>query len=256
MIETKELNKKIYSGLMWTYFERLFAQGVSFFVTILLARLLMPNDYGIVSIVLIFITICDKLVVGGFSDSLIQKPQADNLDFSTLFWFVLVGGFIIYVLLFLSTPAISRFFRIDLLNIVLPVMAVRIPINAIKSIQAAYISRHMKYRYFFFATLWGTGVSAVVGIYMALNGFGVWALVAQYLTNSIVDTIIIWFTCGWHPSLQFSWQRLRDYIPLVGRCNFLPYWLFYMANWKCFVSVKNTCLLPWHFTKRANNFHV
>ena len=203
------IGKKITSGLLWTYLERVLAQGVSTLVTIFLARILTPDHYGVVSVVTIFITICDTLVVGGFSDTLIQKADADELDFSTLFWFVLglSGG--MYVLLFLGAPFVEMFFDTPLVCAALRVMGIRVLINGVRSIQSAYISKHMKYRYFFFATLFGTVLSAIVGIAMAYLNFGVWALVAQYLTNSIVDTVIIWFTCGWRPKKMFSLKRLK-----------------------------------------------
>lgn len=208
-MNSKGIGKRITSGLIWTYMERLLAQGVSTLVTIILARLLDPEHYGVVSIVAIFITICDTLVVGGFSDTLIQKEDADELDFSTLFWFVMVMSGVMYGILFLSAPFIESFFHTPLVCAALRVMGIRVLINGIRSIQSAYISKHMKYRYFFFATLFGTVISAIVGIVMAYLDFGVWALVAQYLTNSVVDTFIIWMTCGWRPKKIFSMQRLK-----------------------------------------------
>lgn len=209
-MQGEELGKKITRGLVWTYLERVSAQGVSTLVTIILARLLLPEDYGVVSIATIFMSVCDALVVGGFSDTLIQKKDADDVDFSTMFWFVLAFGFLMYGIVFAVAPLAQTFFKTSMVCVTLRVMAVRLPINAVKSIQSAYISKHMKYKYFFFATLIGTVVSAVVGIVMAYMGFGVWALVAQYLTNSVVDTLIIWFTCGWHPSFKFDLKRLKS----------------------------------------------
>lgn len=204
------LGKKITKGLMWTYLERICAQGVSTLVTIILARLLLPENYGVVSIATIFMSFCDALVVGGFSDTLIQKKDADDIDFSTMFWFVLAFGFLMFGIVFAIAPLAETFFKTSMVCVTLRVMAVRLPINAVNSIQSAYISKHMKYKYFFFATLIGTVVSAVVGIVMAYMGYGVWALVAQYLTNSVVDTLVIWFTCGWHPSFKFSLKRLKS----------------------------------------------
>lgn len=204
------LGKKITKGLMWTYLERICAQGVSTLVTIILARLLLPENYGVVSIATIFMSFCDALVVGGFSDTLIQKKDADDIDFSTMFWFVLAFGFLMFGIVFAIAPLAETFFKTSMVCVTLRVMAVRLPINAVNSIQSAYISKHMKYKYFFFATLIGTVISAVVGIVMAYMGYGVWALVAQYLTNSVVDTLVIWFTCGWHPSFKFSLKRLKS----------------------------------------------
>ena len=208
-MERENINRKITSGLMWTYLERVLAQGVTTIVTIVLARILSPEHYGVVSIVTIFISICDTLVVGGFSDTLIQKSDADELDFSTLFWFVFVLSFVMYGLLFAVAPYIEAFFNTKGVCVVLRVMGLRIPINGIRSIQSAYISKKMKYRYFFFATLTGTLLSAGVGVVLAYLNFGVWALVAQYLTNSFVDTFILWVTCGWRPHKWFSFTRLK-----------------------------------------------
>lgn len=209
MSNAQKLGKRIATGLVWTYLERILAQGVSTLVTIILARLLTPAHYGVVSIVTIFITICDSLVVGGFSDTLIQKEDADDLDFSTLFWFVLVLGFAMYGLVFAAAPLVEMFFNTSMVAVTLRVMAIRLPINAINSIQSAYISKSMKYKYFFFATLIGTMFSAVVGIAMAYNGFGVWALVTQYLSNSIINTFVLWLTCGWRASFVFDFGRLK-----------------------------------------------
>lgn len=210
MSNTKEIGKKITSGLVWTYMERVLAQGVSTLVTIILARMLTPEHYGVVSIVTIFITICDSLVVGGFSDTLIQKEDADDLDFSTLFWFVLIVGIAMYGLVYAVAPVVEVFFNTSMVAATLRVMAIRLPVNAINSIQSAYISKKMKYRYFFFATLIGTVTSAVLGIAMAYAGFGVWALVAQYLCNSFIDTLVLWLTCGWRASFKFSFGRLKN----------------------------------------------
>ena len=213
---SNNLSGKILSGMAWTYFERLLSQGVSVLVTIILARLLLPEQYGVVSIVTVFITLCDALVVGGFSDTLIQKRGADQLDFSTLFWFVLVLGIVMYGVVFTLAPYIQLFFKnTSLVCETLRVMAIRIPINAVQSIQSARISKRMEYRYFFFANLAGTLASALVGIYMAFAGFGVWALVAQYLISSFVGTLVIWFSCGWRPDFAFSAERLK-YLYSVG----------------------------------------
>ena len=209
MNNTKGIGKKITTGLIWTYLERVLAQGVSTLVTIVLARLLTPAHYGVVSIVTIFITICDSLVVGGFSDTLIQKEDADDLDFSTLFWFVLFVGIAMYGVGFAAAPFVEAFFNTSMVAVTLRVMAIRLPINAINSIQSAYISKKMKYRYFFFATLIGTVTSAVLGVVMAYLGFGVWALVAQYLCNSVIDTLVLWLTCGWRASFRFDIGRLK-----------------------------------------------
>lgn len=209
MEKKQSIGKAIASGLFWTYLERISSQVVTVLVTIILARLLDPEHSTIIAIVTSFISICDTLVVGGFSDTLIQEKGADQVDFSTVFWFVLGFGFVMYGIVWMLAPYVELYFKTDMVTVTMRVMAIRLPISAINSVQSAYISKQMKYRYFFFATFVGTMISAVVGVVMAYMGFGVWALVGQYMSNSIIDTMVLWFTCGWRPSFLFNFQRFK-----------------------------------------------
>lgn len=200
---------QVAGGLIWTYAERMTAQLITIIVTIVLARIIAPNEYGIISIVNVFINIANAFVINGFGNSLIQKKDSDDLDFSTVFYFSIGFSIIIYLLLFINAPFISQFYEMDALTLVLRVMGVRVPIAAINSVQQAYVSKQMAFKKFFFATLGGTIVSAVVGITMAYNGFGIWALVAQYLTNVCIDTVVLSFTSGWKPRLIYSANRMK-----------------------------------------------
>lgn len=205
---------KIVSGMFWRFGEKITAQLVSFVVSVVLARLLMPDDYGIVAIVNIFITIAEIFVTSGLGTSLIQKKEADEIDFSTVFWCNILLSFILYFVVFALAPHISRFYNIELLTPVLRVFSLRLPISAINSIQNAYISKRLEFKKFFFATLIGTIISAVVGITMAHKGYGVWALIAQYLTNSTIDTIVLFTIIDWKPHFVFSIKKampLFDY---------------------------------------------
>lgn len=197
-------NKSITASLFWKFSERILAQMISFIVSIILARILLPSDYGIVSLVMVFIVFADVFVTSGFSTSLIQKKDADATDFSTIFYCSLVVSVLIYLLLFLLAPSLAVFFNAPDLCPVLRVFSLRIPLSAYNSIQHAYVSRHMMFRKFFFSTLFGTLFSGVVGIIAAYMGLGVWALVIQYLTNTIIDSIWLSFTVHWYPQLLFS----------------------------------------------------
>lgn len=201
---------KVMSGLIWKFAERIGAQLVSFIVSIILARLLAPEDYGAIALVTVFISLSDVFVQSGFGQSLIQKINADDIDFSSVFYFNLGLSLILYVLLFLLAPVIADFYQKDILVSVIRVMALRIPIASINSVQQAYVSRNMLFKKFFFSTLGGTIGSAIVGISMAYCGMGIWALVAQYMVNSIIDTIVLWFTVRWRPKLIFSIVRMRS----------------------------------------------
>lgn len=204
-------NKKgiIVSGLLWKFAERMAAQGVSFAVSVILARLLIPADYGIIALVLIFVNLANVFVSTGFSTALIQKSDADDIDYSTMLYCSVAVAVVMYVILFVSAPKIELFFNQDGLAKVIRVISLILLVNAFKSIQHAYVSSNMLFKRFFYSTLGGTVVSAVVGIYMAYHGFGVWALVAQNMINTFIDTLILYITVKWRPRLLFSFKRAK-----------------------------------------------
>lgn len=201
--------KAVLHGVFWKFSERFAAQCVSLIVSIILARLLNPSEYGIISLVTVFITIANIFVTSGFGAALIQKKDADEVDYSSVFYFNLAFSAIIYFVLFFFAIPISSFYQMPLLKPVLRVLAFSIPIMGINSIQQAYISRKMEFKKFFKATFIGTIMSAFVGIGMAYMGFGVWALVAQTLTNNIIDTIILQLSIDLKIRRVFSFDRIK-----------------------------------------------
>ena len=204
------LKTTILSGLFWKFGERILAQGVSFLVSVVLARILMPSDYGTVALVLVFINIANVFVTSGFSTALIQKKDATEVDFSTNFYCSLGMSCLVYFIMYIIAPLIEKFYGMSGLSLVIRVFSLRIPISAYSAIQHAYVERHMLFKRYFFSTLFGTIVSGVVGIALANIGFGVWALIAQYFTNTIVDIIVLMFTVPWRPRLIFSFTSAKD----------------------------------------------
>lgn len=184
---------------------------MSTIVSIILARILAPSHYGVIAIVNVFITICNVFVVTGLGSSLIQKKDADELDFSSIFYLNILFSIILYAIIFMLAPLISEFYgnRYPELTNILRVMGLRLIFAAANSIQNAKVSRDLAFKKYFWVTLIGTVVSAFVGISMAYRGFGVWALVAQYMTNSIVDTIMLLIFGRWIPKRMFSLQRVK-----------------------------------------------
>lgn len=205
-------NKSILWGMIWKFGERVLAQGISFIVSVILARIMLPQQYGLVAMVLIFISIADILVTSGFSTALIQKKDASRLDFSTIFWCSLIMSILVYVLMFFGANSIAEFYGVPELVLLIRVFSLKVLISAFNSIQHAYVSRHMMFKKFFYSTLFGTLLSGIIGIIMAVTGFGVWALVAQYLVNSLVDTIILGITVPWRPRLEFSTATAKKLI--------------------------------------------
>lgn len=208
----KELKGQIMSGMVWKFAERFVTQGVSFVVSLVLAWMLVPDDYGVVAVINIFITIADVFLTSGLNTALIQKQDADELDFSTIFYINLGMGVVLYLILYITAPVMAELYSMPILTSAVRIFAIRLPISSFQSIQTAYISKKMDFKKFFFSTLFGTIVSAVVGIWMAKAGYGVWALIAQYLSNTVIDTLVLFVTVRWHPKLIFSWERAKPLI--------------------------------------------
>lgn len=203
-------SNKVISNFFWRFFERICAQLVTFVVSIILARLLCPEDYGAVAIIMIFITFANILVNNGFATALIQKKDADDLDFSSVFYFTLVFSILIYILIYFMAPSIAIWYGMPIISPTLRVLGIRIIIGAINSVQQSYVSRKMMFKKFFFSTIIGTIISALVGLFMAYSGMGIWALVMQYLVNTSIDTLILWYTVKWRPKKVFSFARLKN----------------------------------------------
>jgi len=205
-----EVNKsKILSSLFWKLMERGGTQGIQFIVQIVLARLLVPKDYGIIALVTIFIIIANVFVQSGFNTALIQKKDANEADFSSVFYLSLFVASLLYVIFFFTAPIIATFYEEPQLILVLRVLSVTLFFGAFNSIQNAVVARKMQFKKLFFSSLGAIVVSGTVGIVMAYAGFGVWALVAQQITNQLLITVILWFTVKWRPRLLFSFERVK-----------------------------------------------
>lgn len=201
--------ENVSSNLLWRLLERFGAQGVTLIVSIVLARVLDTEVYGTVALVTVITTILQVFVDCGLGSALVQKKDADSIDFSTVFYFNFLICVILYIGLFLLAPSISKFYNRSVLTSLIRASGLILIISGFKNIQNAYVSRHLLFKKYFFATLGGTLTAAFIGIYMAYNGMGVWSLVAQNLVNQFIDTVILWFVVKWRPTLEFSLQRLK-----------------------------------------------
>ncbi|MBR5022767.1 MAG: lipopolysaccharide biosynthesis protein [Oscillospiraceae bacterium] len=204
-----DLKGKTISGIFWKFMERIGAKVISSIVSIVLARLLLPEDYAAIALVMVFINLSDILINSGFSSSLVQKKDADDVDFSSVFYISLILSIVLYIVIFICAPLISVFYDMPILTPVTRVIGIKVIISAINATQQAYVSREMTFKKFFFATLIGTLISAFIGIIMAYNGLGVWALVTQHLSNLTIDTIVLWFTVKWRPQKTFSFKQVK-----------------------------------------------
>ena len=206
----KDDRNSVLINLIWRFSERCGAQFVTFIVSIVLARILAPEDYGKIALITVFITIMQVFVDSGLGLALIQKKNADDLDFSSVFYFNFVVCLVLYSVMFIAAPFIAEFYKDISLTPIIRVISLIIVISGVKGIQQSYVSKNMMFKRFFFSTLGGTIFSAFLGIWLAYEGVGVWAIVAQQLTNTTIDTLILWLTVKWRPKKMFSWERLKN----------------------------------------------
>ena len=202
-------DKVIVNNFLWKLLERFGAQGVTFLVSIILARLLDPSAYGTIALVTVIIAVLSVFIDSGLGNALVQKKDTDELDFSTVFYFNILVCLILYALLFIFAPNVAKFYNNTKLVPIVRVLGLTLIISGFKNIQNAYVSRNLIFKKYFYSTLGGTIVSATIGIWMAYKGYGVWALVVQNITNNFVDTVVLWFTVEWRPKFQFSFSRLK-----------------------------------------------
>ena len=209
-MDSLNLKKSALFGAFWKFAERIGAQFVSLVVSVVLARLLTPDDYSVVGITTVFFSFCNVFITGGFNSALIRKKDADDTDYSSVFHISVWIAVAMYIGLFFAAPAIAELYEKPILIPAFRVMGITLIINAVKSVVCAYISNKLQFKKFFFATLGGTLISAVVGVCMALKGFGPWALIAQNMTNSLIDTLILFATTKLRILLVVSWKRLKE----------------------------------------------
>ena len=211
----------VVTNLFWRLGERFGAKMVQFLVQMILAKMLAPEIWGTIGLILIFIEILQVFIESGLGNALIQKKDADDLDFSTVFYFNCVICGAAYLLMFFAAPLIAWYYKAPELTSAIRVMSLVLVVSGLKNVQQAYVSKNMLFKRFFFATLIGTLTAAVIGIAMAYFGFGLWAIIAQNLINVTIDTCILWITVKWRPKKAFSFQRLKQ---------------LYSFGWKLFAS--------------------
>lgn len=209
MQNQQHVKKQVLSGLLWKFLERGGAQGIQFIVQLILARLLLPKDYGLIALIAIFISLANVFVQGGFNTALIQKKNVTDTDLSSVFYLNLFVASILNIVLYFTAPLIANFYEVQQLIPVLRIMSLTLFFGAINSIQNAVVSRRMHFKKLFFSSLGSIGISGLTGITMAYMGFGVWALVVQQLVYNVMTTIILWFTVQWRPKLVFSLEGVR-----------------------------------------------
>lgn len=204
------LKQKTFSGIIWSAFQKYSRMLIMFISDIVLARLLTPFDFGCIGLLAIFMLIAENCINGGFGAALIQKKGTTQEDYSTIFFWNLGVSVILYVLLYFSAPYIASFYHIPLLSPVLRVQGIILFIYAFNLVQRSLLRKNMKFKILSIVTIITSVTSLIVTIVMALNGYGVWALVAQNILTAAIPAIVFWFYVKWRPVLTFSWKSFKE----------------------------------------------
>ncbi len=205
----ESLKTKVAKGSAWILLEKLSGQAVRFVVGMVLARLLSPNDFGTVALYVVFFNVAEVLVDGGFGGALIQKKDADDLDFNSVFYLILALSVLAYVTIFFAAPAIASFYKLPELTFIVRVAAIVFFFQAVNAIQNAELTKKMLFHLSFRISLITTVPAAIIGVTLAVLGYGVWSLVSMSLTYAVVGFVARWFIIAWRPRLMFSFARIR-----------------------------------------------
>ena len=251
-----DLGKKTISGVLWSGIERLLVQGLQFILGIVLARLLLPSDYGLIGMLTIFFSISLAIVDSGFSQALIQRKIVTQTDYSTVFYFNLLTSLCIYAGLYFASPYIAAFFEEPRLTLITRVISLSILFNALSIIQIAKLTKALDFKSQTKCSVIAIVVSGILGIYLAFLGYGVWALVIQMVLKSILNLLLLIVFAWWWPSLVFSKKSLKSLFSFgskllaSGLLNAVFNNLYYVVIGK-FFSTKELGLYT-----RANQFQL
>jgi len=211
------LKSKTLSALFWSFLERFGQQGIQFIIGIILARLLLPEEFGLIAMLAIFMAIAQSFINSGFGQALIQKQDATHIDECSIFYFNILVGFLAAGLLCLVAPWIAGFYNQPLLVPLTCALSLNMIINAFGLVQTTLLTKHIDFKTQLKVSVIATVISGAIGITMAFKGFGVWSLVAQSLGSNLFRTILLWFFNTWRPALTFSFDSLRSMFAFGSR---------------------------------------
>lgn len=204
------VKEKTINGILWSSIERFSVQGVQLLVMLVMARLLSPEEFGLIGMLAIFIAISQSFIDSGFANALIRKLDRTEVDYSTVFYFNIVVGLICYLILFFAAPFIANFYEQPILVPLTRVLAVNLIVNSLTVVQRAKFTAEVDFKTQAKASFVAVIVSGIIGIWMAYRGYGVWSLAVQQVVNAGISMIALWFMAHWRPKWAYSWQSFRE----------------------------------------------
>lgn len=197
------------NGVIWSAIERFSVQGVSFLLSIVIARLVTPGEYGLIAMLTIFMAIAQTFIDSGFGNALVQKKNRDNVDYSTVFYFNIAVSILLYLILYACSPLIAKFYNQPQLTEITRWVGLNLILMSLSLVQRTRLSIDLNFKLQAEVSLAAVILSGIIGILLAYHGYGVWALVAQSLSNNLLSTIFLWMAAKWHPMLAFSIESFK-----------------------------------------------
>lgn len=209
MNENKSLSQRTIHGFVWKFLEKIGSQGMQLIIQIILARILLPEEYGLIGLLSIFITVSDVFILQGLTTALIREKDADNRDYSSVFFANIVLSLVLYMVLYVIAPIVSRFYDEPLLVDLMRVLSLNVIIGAIPAVHNAILARNLDFKKSFYRNILNTLTQGVVGILLACEGFGAWSMVFSKLSGTLVGAIVLCISVKWGPKKIFDFKRIK-----------------------------------------------
>ena len=214
-MSTQAINRTA-KGLVWAAIDKFGIVLLQFVINLVLARLLMPEDFGCIGMILIFVAVSQTLIDGGFASALIQKVNASQTDYSTIFYWNICFSLVLYLGIYLAAPYVEAFFLIDNLGALLRVLGIVIIINAMTMVQRTILRKALNFRTIAIVDILSCSISAIIAVYMAYNGYGAWSIVGMQISNALLATLLFWSMSRWRPTLDFSVDSFKSLFSYGG----------------------------------------
>jgi len=206
----QSLKRKAINAIIWNAVQKYGALSIAFVTNIIMARLLSPDDFGLIGLLSVFIAVSTTISESGFSAALIQRKNVTQVDYCTVFYWNILISIILVTILHFTAPVIADYFGKPILSDMLRLQSIVLIINSFCAVQIARLSKMLKFKLLAIRTIAGTSVASLVGVLLAILGYGVWSLVWQGITNALISAILLWSVADWIPSREFSWKSFKE----------------------------------------------
>ncbi|MHC8947796.1 lipopolysaccharide biosynthesis protein [Sphingobacterium hungaricum] len=248
-----QLKDKSISGFFWVFLDQVGGQLIGFLVSIVLARILFPEDFGLIAMTSLFINIGNTLMDSGLTSSLIRSKENKQIDYATVFYINITVAILIYFLLYWTAPFVAQFYKSPILEEILRIYTLTFIVNAFFAVQKAILVKRMDFKYQLLISIPSIIISGVLGIYLAFVGYGVWSLVYMYIFKSIIDCVLYWILIRWRPTFEFSFPVAKYHLKYgINICFSSLIHVVYTDMYNLFIGrVYNSVILGYYY--RANS---